>query len=348
MEWGFVAAGIADAAPTKWSAELVTWLEAGRHGSMSYLQDQLNARLDPSLVLPAARSAIMVADLYAKRGSSEKTRSPGASPQGRIARYAQGRDYHIVMKQRLHALADALRVRFPEEQFRACVDTAPVMEREYAARAGLGWIGKHTLLIHPRLGSFTLLGGILTTLDLQPPPEQQVIPDHCGACTRCIDACPTSAITPYSVDASRCISYLTIEHRGEVDPEFHEPIGDWLFGCDICQEVCPHNSPRGPGIDVGTPRPEYAPRHQALPILSVLGWTPADRAEATRHSAMKRATLAMMRRNAVIVAGNALARQHDPVLHRRLTDIAADSSEDEIVRRAAAAALARLAGKASP
>src|SRR5262249_20142541 len=139
---------------------------------------------------------------------------------------------------------DSLRERFPAEQFRAFVDTAPVMEREHAARAGLGWIGKHTLIIHPRLGSYMLLGGVLTTMDIPAPAAQRRVTDHCGTCTRCIDACPTAAITPYSVDATRCISYLTIEHRGEIDPALHEGIGDWLFGCDVCQEVCPHNGGR--------------------------------------------------------------------------------------------------------
>jgi epoxyqueuosine reductase len=325
---GFAAAGIADAAPTRWRQQLIDWLEAGKQGSMGYLSEHLQARLDPNLVLPGARSAIMVADLYAARGQSDDP-APAA---GRIARYARGRDYHIVMRKRLHRLADELRVLCPEGSFRAFVDTAPVMEREYAARAGLGWIGKHTLLIHPRLGSYTLLGGILTTLPLQPPDLQPVVVDHCGTCTRCIDACPTGAISPYSVDASRCISYLTIERREPIDAAFHESIGDWLYGCDICQEVCPHNTARPSGVAGAVPNPAYVPRHESLPLLDVLGWTPSDRSSALQGSAMKRATLAMMKRNALIVAANHLARHEDDELRERLAQIAEDPAEPAMVR----------------
>ena len=163
--------------------------------------------------------------------------------QGRIARYALGDDYHEIIKDRLHVLADWLRQIAPDAQTRAAVDTAPVLERELAGLAGIGWVGKNTCVIHPRVGSWLLLGQIITTLSLS---ADEPMPDHCGTCTRCIDACPTDAITqPYQLDASRCISYLTIEHRGEIPTEFHGPIGDWLYGCDICQDVCPHNSRAG-------------------------------------------------------------------------------------------------------
>jgi epoxyqueuosine reductase len=259
-----------------------------------------------------------------------------------VARYARGRDYHVVMKKRLHALADALRARFAGEEFRAFVDTAPVLEREYAARAGLGWIGRNSLLIHPRVGSYVLLGGLLTTMELEAPLEQTVVADHCGTCTRCVEACPTGAIAgggERSVDASRCISYLTIERRLPVAEEFHRAMGDWVYGCDVCQEVCPHNSAReGPGVMV---REEYAPSRRGFDLLGVLGWTEEDRRREFGGSAMKRATLAMMKRNAVIAVGNELSRRADAGLRARLEEIAADEGEEGMVRETAKVVLER-------
>lgn len=318
---------------------------------MEYLARNTELRADPALLLPGAMTAIMVADLYHARGETPVSSGSAFVQQfpssGKIARYARGRDYHKVMKKRLHTLCDELRVRHPAAEFRAFVDTAPLMEREIAQLAGLGWIGKHTLLIHPRVGSFMLLGGILTTLEVSKSSE--LIPDYCGTCTRCIDACPTSAITPYSVDASRCISYLTIENRAPIDTRFHEAIGDWLYGCDICQEVCPHNSPRPPEIDVGTINGEYTPRRDSLPLLEVLRWTDDDRQTAFAGTAMTRATLEMMKRNAVIVAGNAIRSDcpepdRSNLLHR-LRELAEDRADSPELANLAAATLARLSSE---
>jgi epoxyqueuosine reductase len=339
-ELGFALAGICEAAPTSREADLRDWLDAGRHGMMGWLADNIDKRCDPARVLPGARSIILVADQYATRNDAPDEHLHGA---GRIARYARGADYHKVIKKRLHALADDLRERHPEGEFRAFVDTAPVLEREHATRAGLGWIGKHTLLIHPRIGSYLLLGGVLTTLEIEPPAEQSPVTDHCGSCTRCIEACPTDAITPYSVDATRCISYLTIEHRERIDPAFHKPIGDWLFGCDICQEVCPHNTPRADIATVGEAHEAYGPRRAGFDLHEVLGWSEDDRRAAFTTSSMKRATLAMMRRNAVICAASALRERNDLALRARLHEIAADEREDDLVRAAAQDALASLA-----
>lgn len=328
---GFAGAGIAPATASAHGEAFRRWLLAGRHGSMDYLADNVEKRLDPSRLMAGAASIIMVADQYAPRGQQD----PEVPGQGRIARYARGRDYHKVMKKRLHALCDRMRERFPEHRFRAFVDTAPVLEREHAAAAGLGWIGKHTLLIHPRRGSYLLLGGVLTTLALDPSGEQ--VPDHCGTCTRCIDACPTRAITPYSVDGSKCIAYLTIERQGVVDASFHSAIGDWLYGCDICQEVCPHNSPRTgamPGIV-----DDYSPRRQGFDLLSVLGWDENQRRRAMGGSPMTWASLEMLKRNAVIVAGNALRRSHNAELAARLSALASDPAQSELVRATAAAVL---------
>lgn len=335
LQEGFAAAGVAEACSSKQGGELHAWLEEGRHGEMKWLAENVEVRTDPRVLLPGARSVIVVADRY--EGGPDIELSARA---GRIARYARGRDYHVHMKKRLHRVADTLSEQHPGETFRACVDTAPILEREVAAAAGLGAIGKHTLLIEPSIGSWLLLGEIVTTLEIEPTGSSQDL-DPCGTCTRCIDACPTDAITPWSVDATRCVSYLTIEHRSRIEPGFHEGIGDWLFGCDICQEVCPHNQPTDRTRSQPT-ESAYAARSRShdssgasLDILAVLNWTEEDRREAFTTSAMKRAKLDMIRRNAVIVAGNHLRREDDPPLREWLVRIAADQDEPALVREAA-------------
>lgn len=337
---GFALAGVVASTPSEYEREYRDWLQSGAHGEMEYLARNVEARLDPSNLLEGAKSIIVVADQYADRSQDASGMpDPAGSARGRIARYARGDDYHRVMKKRLHALSDGLREQFPEAAFRAFVDTAPVLEREHAARAGLGWIGKHTLLIHPRRGSWLLLGGILTTLNLEPPRAQRVEPDHCGTCSRCIDACPTDAITPYRVDASRCISYLTIEHRSSIDPEFHQALGDWIFGCDICQEVCPHNSTRTGKVPTGRIHPAYTPKRVSFDLLEVLGWTEEDRRIAVAKSAMKRARLDMFQRNAIIAAGNSLRSRDDPYLRQKITHLANDREASGQVRDTARAVL---------
>lgn len=343
---GFTLAGITPAAPASRAQFITDWFAAGKHGSMDWLTEHLAARLDIRSLIPGIRnirSVIVVADLYATRNDPPD----GPLPPGhaRIARYARGRDYHPTMKRKLHDIADILRDKYPGNKFRSFVDSAPVLEREHAARAGLGWIGKHTLLIHPRLGSYLTLGGIATSLELEPPPELATT-DACGTCTRCIDACPTQAISPYSVDGSRCISYLTIERRETIPTHFHTPINTWIYGCDICQEVCPHNSPRDASIDVGTPRPDYTPRRDSFNIFEILDWMESDRRSAFSTSPMKRATLDMMKRNALVVAGNLLAGNSlEPAqaatLRARIQALAADPLEADLVRQTAAQVAAR-------
>lgn len=344
-ELGFALAGVAGVEPSAFAECYRAWLDAGKLGSMDYLARNVDIRLDPARLLDGARAVLMVADLYAARtDDADPPPGPGPGPgRGRVARYARGRDYHRVVKKRLHALADALRDRFPACDCRAFVDTAPVLERELAQRAGLGWTGKHTLTIHPRAGSYLVLGGLVTTLELAPPPDQEIVTDHCGSCTRCLDACPTDAITPYSVDASRCISYLTIERRAPIDPEFFAPIGDWLYGCDVCQEVCPHNSPRTERqLDppLRAVRADYAPRRDAFDLLDVLGWDERRRRDAIAGTAMTRARLDMFRRNALIVAANQGAIDTEAI--RRL---AADDQEPELVRATARQIVERRAGE---
>ncbi len=345
---GFAAVGVCAAGPSGRRGELEAWLEAGRHGEMHYLAEHTELRCDPRGLLEGARSIIVVADRY-HDGRPDRD-DPAAPPQGRIARYARGEDYHRTIRRRLERLVAALAPSLPGSAFRICVDTAPVLERELAAKCGLARIGKHTLAISRGLGSWTLLGEVLTTASIAPtPPDSQ--DDPCGGCTRCIDACPTQAISPFSIDASRCVSYLTIEHRGRIDPALHTGIGEWVFGCDVCQEVCPHNQPtrrqrRGPRETA------LEPRRAGFPLLELLGWREEERREAFVTSALKRAKLPAMRRNAVIAATNAViaGRHADDELRElaaKIAAIAADPDEDHLVRSTAADSIKRLAQPAS-
>jgi epoxyqueuosine reductase len=299
-------------------------------------------RVDPRAMVPGARSIIVVSDRYPADATISGQGEPADASRpamGKIARYARGDDYHTVIRKRLHALCDALAAAFPGEIFRACVDTAPVLEREHAHRAGVGAVAKNTLLLQRGIGSYLLLGEIMTTAALEPSAPSE--PDPCGTCTRCIDACPTDAITPWSVDATRCISYLTIEHRSLIHERYHAAIGDWIFGCDICQEVCPHNQPTTRTRTAAT-HPAYAPRREGFDLLEVLNWDESARRQAFIKSSMKRAKLNMMKRNALIAAGNALRQHFDAVLAERIRELACDSNEDELVRAAAQQVLNRL------
>ncbi len=351
-ELGFALAGIAPAAESGRAGALREWLRAGKHGTMGYLAEHEAVKADPRRLMAGVRAFVMVADAYAARGAATESQaeSPGASlagGRGRIARYARGKDYHDVMRTRLKRLRGELWRDHPGAGFRVFVDNTPVMERELAVLAGLGWQAKNTLLINPRLGSYVLLGGLATTLDLAPTDSGAIESDHCGTCTRCIDACPTGAIAPYSVDARRCVSYLTIEREGVVDPALREGVGSWIYGCDVCQEVCPHNSARvdadggDGGGSGGSIREAYRARRETLDLLEVLAWDEAARAAAFRGSAMKRVSLDMIRRNAVIVAGNAMAGGSLPALRAAVERIAGDPGEPALVRDAARDALAR-------
>jgi len=225
---------------------------------------------------------------------------PGAMPSGtgRVSNYAWGEDYHVVLRDRLDTLLKAIQGEFPGAVARGFVDTGPILEREWAARAGIGWIGKHTLLINKKLGSYVFLAEILTDLDLAPDAP---VTDHCGTCTACLDACPTAAFPEAGVlDASKCISYLTIEHRGDIPDEFHPALGDWIYGCDICQMVCPWNRKAPATLD-----PAFQPRHHwiAPKLEAVAGIDEATYVEWTRKSAMKRAKLEGLRRNVSIALG---------------------------------------------
>lgn len=238
---GFSRCGIASAGPFPETRHFFPWLEAGFHGEMDYLAKDPQRRADVTLVRGWTRSVIMLAlDYHTDHPLSVDV--PEVEGRGWISRYAWGRDYHAVIEKRLKRLVAALErdVGVPSEQFRYYVDHGPVLEKVVGHHAGLGWIGKNTLLIDPEHGSYFFLAAILTDLEL---PEDGPVTDHCGACTRCIDVCPTDALVePWVLDARRCISYLTIEQAGEIPDVHREGVGRHVFGCDLCQDVCPWNA----------------------------------------------------------------------------------------------------------
>jgi epoxyqueuosine reductase len=256
---GFDAIGIATLEANAHAAELDRWLGAGYAGTMSYLHRQAEKRKDPATIMPGAKVALVTLTNYF-HGSTDPGRKPGehgdqthlgatvnpglatgvSRASGRVAQYAWSTDYHRVLGRRLERLATALREIVPGAKTRCYVDAGPVPERELARRAGLGWIGKNTMLIDPERGSFTFIGVVLTDAALAPDLPFQA--DRCGTCRACLDACPTDAFTaPHVLDARRCISYLTIEHRGAFGAAEQRLAGEWLFGCDVCQDVCPWN-----------------------------------------------------------------------------------------------------------
>jgi epoxyqueuosine reductase len=294
---GFDKVGIARAGPAGRRSYIEAWLSRGYNGSMEYLNRNLDTRLDPRRLLNGAASVIVVAVSYHQR-TPEPVRD--GRPRGRIAMYAWGDDYHMVVKAKLFRLADLMREELPGPfATRACVDTAPLLERAWAETAGIGWIGKNTMVIHTQLGSHFVLGALVTTLELEP---DEPAANRCGTCTACVDACPTQALSaPYRMNASRCISYLTIEHRSDIDEALRPCMGDWIFGCDVCQEVCPHNRHA-----TMTSEPRFAIRPPAPePLLGdLLGWTPEEHRRRWRGSAVKRATPAMLVRNASIALWN--------------------------------------------
>ncbi len=264
-----------------------SWLENDQHAGMHYLHRNLEVRRDPRERFPWARSVIAFTLPY------DPHRPPDDSIASRIARYAQGEDYHLVLDRMLKRLEERLRESTEGIETRRYVDTGPLSDRGLATQAGLGWIGKNGMLIDEKHGSYFFIGTLLTSLenDLTPPR----ITDRCGSCTRCIEACPTDAILPdRTVDSHRCISYLTIEHRGELPVEYQQSLAGNLFGCDICQEVCPWNRKAPPGHEELAPREEY--RHR--PIHDMLRLSQEEFSSLFRKSAVKRAKVAGIRRNA--------------------------------------------------
>lgn len=336
------------------------WVAAGRHADMAWIDERHALQTtDPEAALPGARSVICGAIGY--RQSPEVHTSVGA---GRVARYAWGRDYHAVLGERLEQFAGLLRREFGGE-YRWFVDTGPLADKAFAVRAGLGWYGKNTNVLTPALGSWVLLGEIVTTVEIEPDRPLSM---DCGRCRACVVACPTGALGPsYSIDSRKCISYLTIEHRGPVPVEYREAIGDWVFGCDICQDVCPPSiepylrtardrstwlsgvrATFGGSTIPPTGRPEPAtavaapfiagPPRNVLDLQQLLFLTHQQYLELFRETAIRRAKVWMLRRNAAIALGNVGAAN---VLPSLLCAVATD--EHALVRGHAAWAVGRLA-----
>jgi len=313
---GFDLCGVAPVAAEHLAelAHVPEWLDRGYAGEMQYLHDP--RRADPRQVLAGAHSMIVVALNY---NTPHHPRTPptadaaNPAPRGWISRYAWGDDYHDILREKLNALIAEMRAQIPEPfKARAYVDTGPIIERVAAKYAGLGWLGKNTCLIHPQLGSWLFLGVILTTLALDPTlaPGQPPPPDFCGTCTRCLEACPTQAFPqPYVLDARRCISYLTIELRGEIPDEFRPHIGNAVIGCDICQDVCPWNRKAPTAAPAA-----FEPRERLLsPELEWLASLSQEEFSAVfRKSAVKRAKWRGIVRNACVALGNSAASLDPP------------------------------------
>lgn len=309
-ELGFEKVGIVAAETlTREGAQLREWLARGFHGKMEYMERAPENRIDPRSLLPSARSVVSVALNYYRpekhgedhtenhaRNHSENHAEDHAdsAAAGKISRYAWGDDYHDVLRDKLKLLLAWIREREPEAEGRICIDSAPAMDKAWAVRAGLGWIGKHTNLITKEYGSWVFLGELLLSLELD--YDSYIEPDHCGTCTACLDVCPTGAlIAPYQIDARRCISYGTIELRDEHLPEpIESNLEGWIFGCDICQDVCPWSR-----FSKATAEERFAPRAGIIsPRLDDLSQlTPEEFAERFRRSPVKRAKLAGLKRN---------------------------------------------------
>ena len=300
LSLGFQSVGVAPAIPPPHLEAYRDWLGKGFGASMAYLTEQLPLKGHPEHLLPGAKCVIAVTLNY-----NQESKHVLGSP--RIAKYALGRDYHKVIRGRLRKLAAWLEAEAPGTKCRPCVDSAPIMERDFANLAGLGFFGKNTMLIDPRRGSWFFIGLLLTTAEIEP--------DHpfeggCGSCTKCIEACPTGAIVledqRWQVDARRCISYLTIEHSGEIDPDLAKEVGDWTFGCDVCQEVCPFNQPRenNPERGVTTEEANFKNlrRWPSLEQLAQISYEDWD--ELTRGTAIRRTGHEGLRRNAKINLAN--------------------------------------------
>jgi epoxyqueuosine reductase len=360
---GFELAGIAPATPADGFSRLRSWLEMGFAGDMTYMHRHAEARRDPRAVLPEVRSVVMVAMNYkpvadcpsppegarskremdaplfpsppqGERGRGEGGKRPAIA---RISRYARGADYHEILRSRLNELLAWIRREIPGCKGRGVVDTAPLLERDFARRAGLGWFGKNTMLLNKRLGSYFFLGALLLDIDLRPDPSHES--SHCGTCTACLDACPTQAFSaPGLLDSRRCISYLTIELKGPVPEDLRPAMGDWLFGCDVCQEVCPWNRKPPAGREPGfLPRADL----EAVDPEELLGLSERDFRERFEGTALLRSKRRGLLRNAAIMLGNRGSSAALPALRRALND------PEPLVREAVAWAIEQILARSS-
>jgi epoxyqueuosine reductase len=323
---GFILAGVTTPDPPPHYAAFENWLAQGQHGTMDYLaNDRSRARrANPREILPECKSILVLATPYSPnitlRGTSEASTVETERLQGQVASYAWGDDYHEVLPARMNEL-----VQFIEEQVggpvknRWYTDTGPILERDLAQRAGIGWIGKNTCLIHPKQGSYFLLSEIFLDLDLEPDPP--FVTDHCGTCRRCIEACPTDCILPNrTLDATRCISYLTIELKDDIPHELREKVGGWVFGCDICQMVCPWNRFAGEGD------PAFGDETSSRALTDELTVSTQEFNQRFKHSPIKRAKRRGYLRNIAVALGNTGNMLALPVLQN------ASKDEESMVR----------------
>jgi epoxyqueuosine reductase len=338
---GFQLVGITTPDPPQHLDVFAAWLQAGRHGEMGYLAEprSFGRRADPRQILPECQAILVLGVRYP---APPEQREQSGRFHGQVAAYAWGKDYHEVLPSRLQAL-----VAFLEERVGAPIhhrwytDSGPLLERDLAQRAGLGWIGKNTCLIHPRLGSYFLLAEILLGIELEPDPP--FLADRCGACTRCIDVCPTQCILPdRTLDARRCISYLTIELKSAIPPELRSELGAWVFGCDLCQQVCPWNRRfADPAGD-----PAFAPRlgMPSLDLIVELRLSPDEFSQRFRGSPVKRARRRGYLRNVAVALGNLAHASSDPAAIRVLSAALLENSES-VVRQQAAWSLGQVGGE---
>jgi epoxyqueuosine reductase len=341
-ELGFALSGVAPATDADAFPHFTDWLAKGYAGEMDYLHRLREERRHPRSVLESVRSVMMVGLEYCGMRNEECGMEDGGDTsiphsafriphgKGRVAAYAAGPDYHRFIWDRLNDLAAWLEAAAPGCRAEAVADTAPLLERDFARRAGLGWVGKNTMLIHPHRGSFFFLGALLTDLDLT--PDEPFTGSHCGTCTACLDACPTAAFpAPFVLDASKCISYLTIELRSPVPEELREPMGNWLYGCDVCQDVCPWN--RKVGRAAVFP---HEPAMEWLDPVELLGLDADAFRERFKKTSLWRNRRPGLLRNAAIVLGNMGDERAMPALERALSD------EEDLIRDAAAWAISRI------
>ncbi len=326
---GFDRVGIAPAVAPPGYEFFQEWLRLGYEAGMGYMRKYEEARSDPGAILDGVRSIIVLAMIYGRKSQ------PSDDPtRGKVARYARGADYHEVLWRRLESLLDWIRDAVPGVRGRAVADTAPLLERDFARLAGLGWIGKNTMLIDRKIGSFTVLGAVLVdcVFEYDPPHESS----HCGTCTRCLEACPTQAFDgAFRLDANKCLSYWTIEHRGAIPDAMAERLDGWVFGCDICQDICPWNrkAPEGREPEL-SPRPEWTDP-------DLIAWLTADPVEFRRKlkgTALSRAKRSGLLRTAAMILGQRRVIEARSALETLLKE------DDPVIRDAAAWALERIGG----
>jgi epoxyqueuosine reductase len=340
---GFELAGIAAAGPADSFGRMRDWLDRGYAGDMAYMTRHAEARRAPDSILDNVQTVVMLGMNYNAEPLSDPSAQDGAAGHssritGRVSRYAWGEDYHAVLRERLNCLRDWIEREVPGCNGRGVVDTAPLLERDFARRAGLGWFGKNTMLLNKRLGSYFFLGALLLDIKLQPDTPHEA--SHCGTCTACLDACPTQAfVAPGVMDARRCISYLTIELRGPIPAEFRKPMGNWVFGCDICQEVCPWNRKAPETAESGfLPRADLEP----IDLVKLLGTSEQEFRNRFRGTTITRTKRRGLLRNAAIVLGNRGDPAALPALRKALND------PEALVREAAEWAIDQIESAALP